>query len=183
MFGLSKVVDDARLFCRTFPDSNSDILAEKFPVLKIKGGEWIETNVVKKPNGTDSLAMGTEIYRSIEEQIPELRKWPASAGHTDPRAARDDLALDYYEQLKRLNRLNQPERKSIQVLRTMPLFTIWEKVDQLGLSSARRLSSDLERRGKWDADEMYSVVGILFDREGPTISDWCGRARKSRSAS
>ena len=63
VLGLAKVVDDARLFCRTFPDSQSNVVAEKYPSLKVKDAEWTEANIVKRHDATDSFQMGMELYR------------------------------------------------------------------------------------------------------------------------
>lgn len=179
VFGLSKVVDDARIFCRSFHGSTADLVAEKFPPLMVKGSDWIATNIVERRNATDSRDMGTEIYREIEKQVPELRRWGPPGRTPRPQESRDAIAMQFYLELRRINRACKDRREPQEVLRRQFVnFEIWPAIDNLESQQSIRFGQRFARRGAWGADEMYECVGIFFNREGSTISDWCDRARK-----
>jgi hypothetical protein len=181
VLGMAKVVEDARLFIRTFPDSNSNLVVDTFPALRVKGPKWTEANIVRRKDSTDSLEMGAEIYHEIEEQVPELKKWSAPGGYADPKATRDSEALEFYDQLRRINKANQPRQRAIADLpEPMQSYGVREAVAQLSPEQKARWGDAFAHRGQWRAEDMYDMIGIFYKRAGATISDWCDRERKRR---
>jgi hypothetical protein len=139
----------------------------------------IRLAVIEKCGTPESSAKA--IYEAIVECVPELRQWPPTNRDPEPGEADRNTALELYEELKSINRACRRERKLQAALRNQfPEFKFWKATDELKPAQRSDFNRKFDRRGEMDASDMYDCVGVLFNRAGSTVSDWCDDARKRR---
>ena len=139
----------------------------------------IQSAVIEKTGTSETAAEA--VYEAIMESVPELRQWPPTNRDPDPREANRNTALELYEELKSINRACRSEPKLQAVLRNQfPEFKFWKATDELKPAQRSDFNRKFDRRGQMDASDMYDCVGVLFNRAGSTVSDWCDDARNRR---
>jgi hypothetical protein len=190
--GLIQTVQTARRFVQGESDKPTPaVVKDSVPNLKwVKGGQWIQRNIIERKDETDHAKMGTELYQQICEEIPPLKQWPPiefNEGHV----SQGKLAAQYYEELRRVSRACNGNRRNTEteLSQQFPLFSIWAAIDNSRASLTTR-QDFFSNPSSANREKMFALIGGIMGASGATVYDWfkkyhaaTGKGRKRRKHS
>ena len=172
---LATLLEDARRFCVKYEESNAGVVARKYPMFGFMGRRWIASQIIEKQSATDSRQIVQEVYKEIEKQAPELRKWPPPECDSRPYEVKQgEIVSGYYEELKKMRQASRPKPLSEEDLqKRFPDFEIWTAMDKMK-SSLRCALFNLHTGsiGKADAGQLFECIGSIRGVAESTASGW-----------